>query len=140
MNQATVFEALAELTQGRIVIVIDSIKEPVQADLVCGADRVTPDIVNFMARHGRGLVCLALTEERVRELELPMMVSETEASVPMGREPFTVSIEAKTGVETGISAPDRAVTIRAAVAPDTRPQDLARPGHIFLCVVEVAAC
>jgi 3,4-dihydroxy 2-butanone 4-phosphate synthase/GTP cyclohydrolase II len=131
MNQATVFEALAELTQGRMVIVIDSIKEPVQADLVCGADRVTPDIVNFMARHGRGLVCLALTEERVRELELPMMVSETEASVPMGREPFTVSIEAKTGVETGISAPDRAVTIRAAVAPDTRPQDLARPGHIF---------
>ena len=131
MNLATVFEALAELALGRAVVVIDSSKEPPQADLVCSAEKVTPELVNFMARHGKGLICLALTEERVRELELPMMVTEGASSVPMGREPFTVSIEAKVGVATGISAGDRATTIRAAVDPGTRPQDLARPGHVF---------
>jgi 3,4-dihydroxy 2-butanone 4-phosphate synthase/GTP cyclohydrolase II len=131
MNVSTVFEALAELALGRAVIVVDDSKEPPQGDLVCAAEKVTPELVNFMARHAKGLICLALTEERVRELELPMMVSEGDSSVPMGREPFTVSIEAKAGVATGISATDRATTIRVAVSQDTRPQDLARPGHVF---------
>jgi 3,4-dihydroxy 2-butanone 4-phosphate synthase / GTP cyclohydrolase II len=131
MSLSTVFEAISDLSLGRVILVVDAVKEPAQGDLICTAERVTPEVVNFMARHGKGLICLALTEERVRDLELPMMVVEGESSVPMGREPFTVSIEARAGVETGISASDRATTIRAAIAPGTRPSDLARPGHVF---------
>src|SRR5690606_33467620 len=92
------------------------------------ADFVTPEAINFMARHGRGLICLTLTETRCQQLKLPMMVAANHA--PLGTN-FTVSIEAASGVTTGISAADRACTIQAAVKPDARPEDLVQPGHIF---------
>ncbi len=131
MGFSTVFEVLADLAAGRMVIVVDSFKDQVQGDLICAAEKVDSAVVNAMARHARGLICLALTEERVRDLELPMMVSEGEARVPLSREPFTVSIEAARGVSTGISAADRAWTIRMAIDPKTEPSDLSRPGHVF---------
>src|SRR2546428_8823400 len=117
MSFSTIDDAVAEIREGRMIIIVDDEDRENEGDLVCAAEKATPEIVNFMARHGRGLICLALTAARVRELELPMMVSEADASVPMGREPFTVSIAPKAGGPTGTSAPDRARSITSASAP-----------------------
>ena len=99
-----------------------------EGDLCCAADKITPELINFMASKGRGLICLTLTEQRLEELEIPMMVTQNTSQYETA---FTVSIEARTGVSTGISAADRARTIEVAVDPNTTPDDLARPGHIF---------
>ena len=121
-------EIIAELRAGRMVILVDEEDRENEGDLVLAADHVTPDAVNFMAKHGRGLICLTLTRERCQQLNLPLMVRDNGTS--MGPN-FTVSIEAATGVTTGISAADRALTIKTAVAPNAKPSDLVQPGHIF---------
>jgi 3,4-dihydroxy 2-butanone 4-phosphate synthase/GTP cyclohydrolase II len=114
------------LRMGGLVLLIDSATEPPEAVLACAASRVTPGAINFMATHGRGLVCLALTRERMRRLGIPLMASELSAGLPA----YGASIEARRGVSTGISAGDRATTILAAVAPDATSSDLVMPGHI----------
>ena len=111
-----------------MVILVDDEDRENEGDLVCAADKVTPELINFMAKYGRGLICLPLTEERLRELEIPMMVGENTSPFETA---FTVSIEARQGVTTGISAADRARTIQVAVDPEAGPADLSRPGHIF---------
>jgi len=120
--------ALQDIEQGRIVILVDDEDRENEGDLCMAADLATPEAINFMATHGRGLVCLTLTEEKIRQLDLPMMVEHNESPFQTG---FTVSVEARTGVSTGISAADRAHTIRTAVRDDARPTDLVRPGHVF---------
>jgi len=125
---ALVERALAEIRKGRMVILTDDEDRENEGDLVMAAGKVTPQAINFMATHGRGLICLSLTEERLRQLNLPLMVQDNTSSFQTA---FTVSIEAAQGVSTGISAADRAHTIKVAVAPDAKPSDLARPGHIF---------
>jgi 3,4-dihydroxy 2-butanone 4-phosphate synthase/GTP cyclohydrolase II len=125
---ALVERALAEIRRGRMVILTDDEDRENEGDLVMAAEKVTPAAVNFMATHARGLICLSLTDERLRQLNLPLMVQDNTSPYQTA---FTVSIEAARGVTTGISAKDRATTIRAAVAPDARPGDLTRPGHIF---------
>jgi 3,4-dihydroxy 2-butanone 4-phosphate synthase/GTP cyclohydrolase II len=125
---ATVEQALEAFRQGRMVILVDDEDRENEGDLAVAAEKVTPEAINFMARHGRGLVCLALTEERCDELDLPPMVARNTS--PFGTA-FTVSIEARGKVTTGISAHDRAATVLAAVDPATRPDDLLRPGHVF---------
>jgi len=125
---ATVEEALRAVKSGKLIIIVDDEDRENEGDLMVAAEKVTPDIINFMAKHARGLICLPLTEERLKELDLPLMVSENTAQFQTA---FTVSIDAKKGVTTGISAYDRAQTILTAVEPDTKPSDLARPGHIF---------
>lgn len=127
-NVASVEQALHAVKSGKLIIIVDDEDRENEGDLMVAAEKVTPDIINFMAKYGRGLICLPLTEERLSELDLPLMVSENTAQFQTG---FTVSIDAKDGVTTGISAYDRAQTILIAVAPDTKPSDLARPGHIF---------
>jgi len=122
--------ALAALRAGRMVILTDDEDRENEGDLCMAAEKVTPAAVNFMARYGRGLICLSLTEERVRQLRLPLMVDEGGNTSGFGTA-FTVSIEAREGVTTGISARDRAHTILTAVRPGARPEDLARPGHVF---------
>jgi 3,4-dihydroxy 2-butanone 4-phosphate synthase/GTP cyclohydrolase II len=124
----TTDEILDELRQGRMVVIMDDEDRENEGDLVMAATKVRPEDVNFMARYGRGLICLTLTRNRCRQLRLPLMVSETDADQATN---FTVSIEAAEGVTTGISAYDRAHTIRTAVAPDARPEHLRQPGHIF---------
>jgi len=121
-------EILADLRQGRMVVIMDDEDRENEGDLVMAAQCVRPEDVNFMARYGRGLICLTLTRERCRQLRLPLMVSDTDAD---HRTNFTVSIEAAEGVTTGISAHDRAQTVQAAVRTDARPEDLRQPGHIF---------
>src|SRR4029077_5790096 len=128
MSFASIEDAVAEIREGRMVIIIDDEDRENEGDLVCAAEKVTPEIINFMARHARGLICLPLTEERCEELHLPMQVSENTSTLGTA---FTISIEGRRGVTTGISAADRATTILTAVDPRTKPQDLARPGHIF---------
>jgi 3,4-dihydroxy 2-butanone 4-phosphate synthase/GTP cyclohydrolase II len=123
-------EAIAEIRAGRMVVLVDDEDRENEGDLCMAAEKVTPEAVNFMARFGRGLICLSLTETRLRELRLHMMVPEHENTSGYGTA-FTVSIEARHGVTTGISAADRAHTIRTAISPETQPQDLARPGHVF---------
>ena len=125
---AGVEEALADLKAGRIVVVLDDEDRENEGDLACAAEFITPDIVNFMATHGRGLICLPMTAERLDALQIPPMVQENTARRGTA---FCVSIEARSEVTTGISAADRARTIRVAVDPATGPEDLARPGHIF---------
>jgi 3,4-dihydroxy 2-butanone 4-phosphate synthase/GTP cyclohydrolase II len=124
----TVETALDAVRAGRMIIIVDDEDRENEGDLMVAAEKATPQIVNFMARHGRGLICLPLTRERLEELQLPLMVSENTARFQTA---FTVSIDAKKDVTTGISAHDRARTILAAVDPATKPDDLARPGHIF---------
>jgi 3,4-dihydroxy 2-butanone 4-phosphate synthase/GTP cyclohydrolase II len=124
----SVEEILADLAAGRMVVIMDDEDRENEGDLVMVADAVRPQDVNFMARFGRGLICLTLTAERCRQLRLPLMVSETDRD---RRTNFTLSIEAAEGVTTGISAYDRAHTILTAVKPDARPEDLHQPGHIF---------
>jgi 3,4-dihydroxy 2-butanone 4-phosphate synthase / GTP cyclohydrolase II len=123
-------EALERFRAGRMVILVDDEDRENEGDLCVAAELVTPEAVNFMAKHGRGLVCLALTEEKVRQLRLPLMVDEGANTSTFGTA-FTVSIEAARGVTTGISARDRAHTVLTAVKDDARPEDLARPGHVF---------
>ena len=122
--------AIAEIAAGRMVILVDDEDRENEGDLCMAAECATPEAVNFMARFGRGLVCLALTEDRLRQLRLSMMVPDHDNNSPYGTA-FTVSIEARQGVTTGISAADRATTIRSAIAEDAKPQDLVRPGHVF---------
>lgn len=125
---AAVEEALEAVRAGRMIIIVDDEDRENEGDLMVAAEKITPEIVNFMATHGRGLVCLPLMRERLEELHLPLMVSENTARFQTA---FTVSIDAKAGVSTGISAHDRARTILAVVDAATKPDDLARPGHIF---------
>ena len=127
---ASVPEALAEIRAGRMVILVDDEDRENEGDLCMAAEMVTPEAVNFMATHGRGLICLPLEQEQLRKLRLEMMVPDAENSSGFGTA-FTVSIEAREGVTTGISAADRAHTILTAINPDARPQDVVRPGHIF---------
>ncbi len=125
---ASVEDAIKTVKAGKIIIIVDDEDRENEGDLMVAADKVTPDIINFMAKHGRGLICLSLTPERARYLELPLMVADNTAPFQTA---FTVSIDAKKGTTTGISAYDRAKTILAAIDPGTKPADLARPGHIF---------
>ncbi len=124
----TIDEAIEDITQGKLVILVDDEDRENEGDLCMSAEKVTPEAINFMAKYGRGLICLALTPERVRELDLPMMTNENTSAFGTA---FTVSIEAKKGVTTGISAADRAMTIKTAIDSKTKPENLARPGHIF---------
>ncbi|MEY6431799.1 bifunctional 3,4-dihydroxy-2-butanone-4-phosphate synthase/GTP cyclohydrolase II [Thioalkalicoccus limnaeus] len=121
-------EIIEDLRAGRMVIIMDDEDRENEGDLVLAADRVTPEAINFMAKYGRGLICLTLTKERCERLRLPLMVTDNNAPRSTA---FTLSIEAAVGVTTGISAADRATTIRAAVAPGAVPQDLVQPGHVF---------
>ncbi len=123
-----VMRALDEIRAGKMVILVDDEDRENEGDLVMAADLCTPEAINFMAKHARGLICLPMTAERVDELELPMMVSQNRASRETA---FTISIEARHGVSTGISAADRCHTVLTAVAPDARASDIVSPGHIF---------
>src|SRR5262245_40497213 len=122
--------ALEELRAGRMLILVDDEDRENEGDLCLAAERVTPDAINFMAKHGRGLICLALPPERAERLALQMMVPEAQNTTPFGTA-FTVSIEARHGVTTGISAADRAHTIGVAMDPACGAGDLSRPGHVF---------
>ena len=124
----TTEEIIADLRQGRMVVIMDDEDRENEGDLIMAAEAVTPEAINFMARYGRGLICLTLSKERCQQLRLPLMVGVNEAAHSTN---FTVSIEAAEGVTTGISAADRATTVLAAVKPDAQPQDLVQPGHIF---------
>jgi 3,4-dihydroxy 2-butanone 4-phosphate synthase / GTP cyclohydrolase II len=128
MAIATIDEAVADIRDGRMIIIIDDEDRENEGDLVCAAEKVTPEIINFMARHARGLICMPLTEERCDELHLTTQVADNTSYLGTA---FTVSIDARNGITTGISAADRATTVLCAVDPECRPRDLARPGHIF---------
>src|SRR5437868_9637815 len=128
MAFASIPDAAADIREGRMIIIVDDEDRENEGDLVCAAEMVSADKINFMAREGRGLICLPLTEERCDELHLPPQVADNTSFLGTA---FTISIEARRGVTTGISAADRATTIQVAVDPRTRPADLARPGHIF---------
>jgi 3,4-dihydroxy 2-butanone 4-phosphate synthase/GTP cyclohydrolase II len=125
---APVEEALTAVKAGRLIIIVDDEDRENEGDLMAAAEKVTPDIINFMTKHGRGLICLPLTRERLEELRLPLMVQDNTARFQTA---FTVSIDAKQEITTGISAYDRAKTILTAIDPGTKPADLARPGHTF---------
>ncbi len=125
---ASIEDAVAAIRAGRIVIVVDDEDRENEGDLTVAAEKVTPDIINFMAQHGRGLICMPMTVERLEELDVPLMVPQNSSRFETA---FCVSIEAKGGTTTGISASDRAATVLAAIHPATRPGDLARPGHMF---------
>jgi 3,4-dihydroxy 2-butanone 4-phosphate synthase/GTP cyclohydrolase II len=125
---ASIEEAIEAVRAGRMIIVVDDEDRENEGDLTMAASTVTPDAVNFMARHGRGLICLALMPDRLNALEIPLEASNNAARRDTA---FCVSIDAQFGTSTGISAADRALTVKVAIAPDTKPQDLARPGHVF---------
>jgi 3,4-dihydroxy 2-butanone 4-phosphate synthase/GTP cyclohydrolase II len=125
---ARIEDAVEAIRMGKMVIVVDDEDRENEGDLTIAAEKVTPEAINFMARYGRGLICLSLTPERLDELEVPLMVSQNNAHFGTA---FCVSIEAKSRTSTGISAADRAATVLAAIDPATRPSDLARPGHMF---------
>lgn len=124
----SVEEAIEAVRAGKIIIIVDDEDRENEGDLMVAAEKVTPDIINFMSKQGRGLICLPLTRKRLEELQLPLMVQDNTARFQTA---FTVSIDAKEGITTGISAYDRARTIQTALDPETKPSDLARPGHIF---------
>lgn len=124
----TIEEAIEDIKAGKMVVLIDDEDRENEGDLTIAAEKITPQAINFMAKYGRGLICLSLTPDRVEDLKLPMMAETNTSSFGT---PFTVSIEAKKGVTTGISAADRAKTIKTAIDPKTKPNDLATPGHIF---------
>ncbi len=125
---STIEEALKDIREGKMVILVDDEDRENEGDLTMAAEKVTPEAINFMAKYGRGLICLSLTEERLNELRLPMMVSDNTSRFQTA---FTVSIDARKGVTTGISAADRATTILTAIDDGTTPEDLVSPGHIF---------
>ncbi len=120
--------ALEDIRQGKMVVLVDDEDRENEGDLTMAAEKVTPEAINFMAKYGRGLICLSLTEEKLNELRLPMMVSENTSRFQTA---FTISVDARKGVTTGISAADRATTILAAVDENTKPEDLVSPGHVF---------
>lgn len=128
MNTIDIEKAIRDFRQGKMIILVDDEDRENEGDLAMAAEKVTPETINFMLKHGRGLVCLALTEKRADDLNLPLMVQDNTSLFQTG---FTVSIDAKEGTTTGISAQDRAITILRAIADDAKPSDLARPGHIF---------
>ncbi|MCP4753936.1 MAG: bifunctional 3,4-dihydroxy-2-butanone-4-phosphate synthase/GTP cyclohydrolase II [Proteobacteria bacterium] len=128
MTIISIEQAIKDIAEGKMVILVDDEDRENEGDLTMAADAITPEAINFMTKYGRGLICLSLTGEKVDALELPLMVDNNTSQFETG---FTVSIEAREGVTTGISAADRATTILAAVADDAKPQDLARPGHMF---------
>jgi 3,4-dihydroxy 2-butanone 4-phosphate synthase/GTP cyclohydrolase II len=130
MPFSSIPEAIDDIRAGRMVVVVDDEDRENEGDLTIAAERVTPEIINFMARFGRGLICLPMTGERLDELRIPLMVQDEENSARFGTA-FCVPIEAKQGTTTGISAGDRARTVLAAIDPATKPGDLARPGHMF---------
>ena len=125
---APISDAVAAIARGEMIIVVDDEDRENEGDLTIAAEKVTPEVINFMAKHGRGLICMPMLEERLTELDIPLMVAENTARFETA---FTVSIEAKGTTSTGISAGDRAATVLAAIDPRTRPVDLARPGHMF---------
>ena len=125
---ASIDDAVAALRAGRMIIVVDDEDRENEGDLTLAADKVTPEAINFMARYGRGLICLSMTGGRLDELEIPMAVSDNTSRFETA---FAVPIDVKKGTTTGISAADRAATVRAAIDPATRPGDLSRPGHVF---------
>src|SRR3989338_2491941 len=124
----TIEEAIEDIKKGRMIILVDDEDRENEGDLMIAAEKTTPEAINFMTKYGRGLICLSLTPERVAELNLPMMVENNEARFGTA---FTISIEARHGVTTGISAHDRATTILTAINPKTREDDIVSPGHIF---------
>jgi 3,4-dihydroxy 2-butanone 4-phosphate synthase/GTP cyclohydrolase II len=128
MSFASIQDAVADIRDGRMIIIVDDEDRENEGDLVCAAEKVTPEVINFMARHARGLICLPLTEERCDELHLTTQVADNTSFLGTA---FTVSIDGRKGVSTGISASDRATTILTAVDSKTKPSDLARPGHVF---------
>ena len=128
MPHLSIKEAIEKIKAGGMVILVDDEDRENEGDLCMAAEAVTPEAINFMAKFGRGLICLPMTSEKCDSLQLPLMVNENTSAFQTG---FTVSIEAKRGVTTGISAADRATTILTAVAEHAKPSDLARPGHIF---------
>jgi 3,4-dihydroxy 2-butanone 4-phosphate synthase/GTP cyclohydrolase II len=125
---APIEAAIEAIRRGEMVIVVDDEDRENEGDLTIAAEKVTPDVINFMATHGRGLICMPMTEDRLDELEIPLMVDKN--TTPLNTA-FTVSIEARKGVSTGISAADRAATVLTAIRPETKPTDLARPGHML---------
>ena len=125
---ATIEEAIEDIRQGKFVVVVDAADRENEGDLTIAAQFATPEAVNFMTKEARGLICLCLTEDRCDELGLRQMTERNET--PYGTA-FTVSVEAREGVTTGISAPDRSRTIQVAVDPDAKPDDLVQPGHVF---------
>ena len=124
----SVEEAAEEIRQGRMIVLVDDEGRENEGDLTMAAEKITPEAINFMAKYGRGLICLTLTEQRCEELNLPLM---SPINTSLHRTAFCEAIDARVGVTTGISASDRAITILTAIDPKTRPQDLARPGHMF---------
>ncbi len=128
MAVSPIQEVIQDIKAGKMVILVDDEDRENEGDLCMAAEAITPEAINFMARYGRGLICLTLSPDLVDKLQLPMMVSDNQSPYGTG---FTISIEARTGVSTGISAADRARTIEAAVAPDVKPHDIISPGHIF---------
>ena len=128
MSFANIEEAIEDIRQGRMVIVVDDEDRENEGDLTIAAEKITSEAINFMAKNGRGLICLPMTRERLEALQVPLMVDKNSSKFNTA---FCVSIEAKRDVSTGISAADRATTVRAAIDPATRPQDLGRPGHMF---------
>src|SRR5687767_12158141 len=125
----TIEEAIKAIRLGKLVIVVDDEDRENEGDFVTAAENVTPEIINFMAMHGRGLICAPISEERCKELRLDLMVSE---NTSLHETPFTISVDLiGQGTTTGISASDRSKTIQALVDPSTKPSDLGRPGHIF---------
>jgi 3,4-dihydroxy 2-butanone 4-phosphate synthase/GTP cyclohydrolase II len=128
MAIAEIEDVIKDVKDGKMVIMVDDEDRENEGDVMVAAEKVTPEAINFMARYARGLICLSLSEGRVKELDLPLMVTDNTSPYNTA---FTVSIEAKEGVTTGISAYDRAKTVLTAIDPDTKPDDLARPGHVF---------
>lgn len=127
-NFSSVEDAMEDIRQGKMIIIVDDEDRENEGDLMIASEKVTPQAINFMAKYGRGLICLALTDERTRELGLSMMVEDNESAFET---PFTVSIDAREGITTGISASDRSITIQTAINSQTGKSDLVKPGHIF---------
>ena len=129
----TIEEILVDLKMGRIVIVVDDEDRENEGDLIMAAEKITPDAINFIAKEARGMICVSITSERAKELDLELMVEDNTA---LHNTPFTVTVDAKHGTTSGISAYDRATTIKTIINPNTKPKDLARPGHIFPLVAK----